>query len=116
MTPKYPDVAAATSETDDINTLVGVLATDQRRRVLRYFQKSPESVASVDDLVDYLVKSGTQGRTRKREHIQLLQVTLPKLAEADVLAYDGTTEDVRRRETQRWEQASALLTNIQDVA
>lgn len=116
MTPKYPDVAGGASETDDINTLVAVLATDQRRRVLRYFQESPESAPSVDDLVDYLVESGTQGRTRKREHIQLLQVTLPKLAEADVLAYGGSSQDVRRRETQRWEQASALLTNIQDVA
>lgn len=76
--------------------MLGLLAHEWRREVLRYFQQADASVASLGTLADHLVESdATDARDPERATIELHHFHLPKLSETAVVEYDVDTATVR---------------------
>lgn len=84
-------------EPNSVDCLLAVLADEQRRRVLRYFQAADDPVASRADLVDHLVEpeSAPDAGVRERIRIQLHHCQLPRLADAGLLEYDSRTGHIQ---------------------
>lgn len=103
-------------ERNPVDCLLDVLADEQRRRVLRYFQEVEDPVATVDTLVDHLVDSGHPSDTRAQTATQLHHGTLPKLADAGIIEYDARTHTIRYHASPKWDQVSTTLTELEEVA
>lgn len=79
-----------------VDFLLSVLADEQRREVLRYFQQAEDSVASLDALTDHLVDTGAvDDRPREHVHVRLHHAHLPKLAETPAIEYEPRSRTVR---------------------
>lgn len=79
-----------------VDVLLEVLANEQRREVLRYFQQAEDSVASLGTLAKHLVEGDETGdRPRERVSVRLHHSHLPKLAETTAIEYDPRSRSVR---------------------
>lgn len=99
-----------------VDETIRVLANQRRRAILRHLLDRPDWTAHVEDLVDVVVASETASRvdrhrTRERVTISVRCVQLPYLAEAELVAYDADTQQVRYRGDARLE---ALLRCVDD--
>lgn len=83
------------SESDDgiapTAELHAVLRSEERRRVLRFFQEWDGRVATLDELANYLVALDGGFEEFERAKVALHHAHLPKLAEMGVLDYDART-------------------------
>lgn len=82
----------------DPDTVFAVLASDRRRLVLEHLFDHPTPV-TVPDLVDRLVSAELNGPERpedlrRRIHVSLHHVHLPKLAAGDMVDYDAERGEV----------------------
>ncbi|WP_232702812.1 DUF7344 domain-containing protein [Halobacterium wangiae] len=77
-----------------MSRLHAALASDQRRLVLAYFERTGEATASLDDLTAFLA---TQQADTEREHVRknLHHRDLPKLADQGLIDYDARSATVR---------------------
>lgn len=79
-----------------VDFLLSVLADEQRREILRYFQQAEDSVASLEALADHLVDAGAaDDREREYVHVRLHHAHLPKLAETTAIEYEPHSRRVR---------------------
>lgn len=99
-----------------LDAIFELLAHRQRRDMLRYLSDSPDNTATVDDVTSHLIDRESQ-RTSKQPgrdqiEIALHHVHLPKLTEADIIAYDP-----RSRELRYWphDQLEALLEYVRST-
>lgn len=104
-------------ERDPTDVLLAVLADEQRREVLRYFQEVDDPVASVETLVDYLVESGhpVDARERERVHIRFRHSHLPKLVQIGIIEHDSDTTTVQYREHAGLESFLETLETIESA-
>lgn len=81
------------------NRLHSVLANENRRYVLDYFEDSTDQTATLSDLADYLVARHPEPEnwSRERARIRLHHVDVPKLEAAGLLDYDARSRTVRYR-------------------
>lgn len=86
--------------------LLTVLADHRRRAVLAYFRNSSDDVASVQDLANELKKHDHRG---DQPTLTLLHSVLPRLANADVIDYDGRSDAVRYRGDDELERLAAHI-------
>lgn len=77
--------------------LHAALATEEHRRVLRFFLDRERSVATVDDLADHLTNRVGRFETVSEARIVLHHNVLPKLAETGAIDYDHRTHVTRFR-------------------
>ncbi|WP_224448281.1 DUF7344 domain-containing protein [Haloprofundus salilacus] len=93
-----------------IDRLYSVLANEDRRAVLDYFDGTPGETASLEDLADYLVdrRDGEDARSHERTLVRLHHVDLPKLAAAGIIDYDARTHTISYRGHPRVEKIEEL--------
>lgn len=75
-----------------IDTLLAVLADEERRAIIAHLRETPSATASLDGLTTALATNTDhdQERTRMRLH----HFHLPKLADASLINYDMDTNTV----------------------
>lgn len=78
----------------DIDMVFDILGTSRRRAVIRYLESNPGPIA-IGDLADYIAAAEygksvdeVTANERKRVYVSLYQSHLPKMADADVIAYE----------------------------
>jgi len=86
---RMPEWRETTSETDSLSVSkqCELLASDQRRAVLRYLMGRPGEPVHIGKVVDYLLSQG-KGTDRQNMLTALQHSHLPKLATAGVITYD----------------------------
>lgn len=100
-------------EVDDV--LVAALADKRQRKVLRHFQDSQTTVASVDELVGSLNDPECPSLARNRIAGRLHHVTLPKLADTGVLEYDSHLRIATYQSTPRSKWIMSILATFEEV-
>ncbi len=86
--------------------LLTVLADRRCRAVLAYFRHSSADVASVQELANELKKHDRRG---DQVTLVLIHSVLPRLADADVIDYDGRSDTVRYRGDPDLERLAELI-------
>jgi len=83
----------------DADELFELLSNARRRRVRSFLHEADDGAVALDELVDHVVRQGTDGESGDREAaaVALHHVHLPKLADGGVIEYDSRTETVRYR-------------------
>lgn len=71
-----------------LDALLDALASDRRRRVLRYLESAKDGPTSVATLADVLRRRNEAGADRATLRARLHHVELPKLDDAGLLTYD----------------------------
>lgn len=103
----------ADSETDggtmSTGELHAMLASGDRRHVLRYFRERDEDVATLEELADYLVARDGGFDDPAEAAVVLHHATLPKLAESVAIDYDPRTNVIRYRGPSR---LGALISRV----
>lgn len=84
------------TRTVPVSTLCELLASDRRRAAVRYLVAHSGETVFVSELSAHLVETGVAD-TRETCRLSLQHVHLPKLAEADVVAYDRDQQRVTAR-------------------
>lgn len=86
----------------DMDELFGVLGNERRRYVLEYLSRV-EGATTLNDLADHIAAweydktvAAVDSQERKRVYVSLYQCHLPKMDEADALAYDEDRGTVGR--------------------
>lgn len=82
-------------ESNPSNSLLEVLADEQRRCVVAYLSDTSDDVASVSELTRHVTKHCADAHNREQVAVNLHHVGLPKLEEAGVLEYDSRSNTVR---------------------
>ena len=84
-------------------TLHSILASEERRNVLRYFREGEADVATLDELAEELAArdGGVDDATEAK--VVLHHVALPKLTESGAIDYDPRTRTARYRGPSRLE-------------
>lgn len=95
MTDSPSDDGSDDSRRERLDELFEALADTQRRQVVRYFQRTEDDVASIDDLVDFAIETGSTEATRPQLEQTFRHLTLPKLADLGVVEYDTRSGAVR---------------------
>lgn len=103
-----PTDGIGSDEKERVDAVLSALADRHRRRVLRYFQASGETVATIDDLVEFAVERGESGEERGRLEATYYHTTLPHLAEAGFLEFDARSRTARFREFEGLERAMVI--------
>lgn len=78
---------------ETVDELLTLLADQHCRATLSYFRDTPGDVASVEDLADEISKEDHGGADQVA--LRLHHSVLPRLAAADVVAYDARSRTVR---------------------
>lgn len=82
-----------------IDSLFDILASDRRRCVLYYLYRTDEQVATVDELVEFILEvKGVEGSPEEaytNVAISLHHVELPRLVEEGVIEFDRRSKTVR---------------------
>jgi DNA-binding transcriptional ArsR family regulator len=109
--PDTPAVDDPNTPTPSLDAIFDLLSNEHRRYILYYFHEQPQAVATVDELVTYLL---TQFDARAAEdadrlRIQLLYSHLPKLEGHGILEYDERSETVRYRDEREIERVVAVV-------
>ncbi len=68
VTSKSPSEPSSLS----LDVVLGVVASEDRRLILRYLRSTPDSGTTVDELVEYLANRANQGGIHDREHITII--------------------------------------------
>lgn len=95
MQPRRGVAVNSTYAADVSNTLFEALANDQRRSIIRCFSESPDSVATVGELAEYVMTHCSTARNIEQLESRLHHVSLPKLSEAGLVEYDPRSNTVR---------------------
>lgn len=77
------------------------MADSHRRYVLYYFREN-DDVASIDDLLPFVLAHDSEGSDRETVTTRLHHVTLPKLADCGFLEYDPRSGTARYRDDHRF--------------
>lgn len=77
------------------DTLFLALADEQRRQVLQYFQTTANNTASVEELITYTLKEGSDDESHDQLELMFHHSTLPKLANLGFVEYDDRSQTVR---------------------
>ena len=83
--------------------LHSILASEDRRNVLRYFRECEADVATLDELAEDLVARDGSVDDASEAKVVLHHVALPKLAESGAIDYDPRTRTARYRGPSRLE-------------
>lgn len=82
-----------------LNAILELLAHHHRRWILRVLSDASDHTATLDGLVEHLIKQETErtGEQLGRDQIemQLHHIHLPKLTEAGVIEYDTRSQELR---------------------
>ena len=100
--PEGAESIRSAGETPSLDLVFEVLSDRRRRYALYHLRESPESVATVSDVVGYICNQeaeSDESRTYLRRSIRttIQHVHLPKLADAGVIEYDARSETIRYR-------------------
>ncbi|MDT3437894.1 hypothetical protein [Haloarcula sp. 1CSR25-25] len=97
-------------EPETVDRILSVLAHKPNRGVLNYFRESSESLASLDELADYVATKETSSDLESPEQVAvyLHHAGLPKIADAGILDYDPRTKTVRSRDHPLLESSELL--------
>lgn len=84
----------------EVDELLTVLANQECRAIVGYFQDTSEDVASIDDLLSQ-VRDGEpdEGDSREKQSVatRLHHSTLPRLEDTGIIDYDVRSRTVRYR-------------------
>lgn len=92
-----PDLGGSHEQADRFDAAFSTLADERRRRVLHYFLRTGDDVATVDDLVDHALAGDGPTGDPDRLACRLHHATLPKLDAAGFVEYDARSNTVRYR-------------------
>ena len=103
-----------TRSTLSVDGIFDLLASNQRREILRHLSASADSTATVDELVTLLLDHETQrtgaGPGRVQIEMTFHHVHLPKLTDADVVEYDARSQELRYWSDDRLEDLLEYVT------
>ena len=107
-------MTAPPTDDDTLTAVYDVLASAYRRQVLRSLVAGEDDVASVEDLVDELLKYDETADDRRHIAIKLHHVALPKLAETGFIDYDARTQTARACEhpPKEWRALPASVESV----
>ncbi|WP_128478865.1 DUF7344 domain-containing protein [Halorussus pelagicus] len=84
---------------DLMDRSLALLASEERRKVIEYFDRNDTESASVEALMEYLVRTKVEtdggAPSTSKPKAELHHVHLPKLAEYGVVEYDARSGEVR---------------------
>lgn len=92
-----------------VDRLLSVLATEPRRRVLRYLRESSDDVTSLETLAEHVAAREDGSTDPEDAAVRLHHADLPKLADAGLVDYDPRTNVVRYREHPAVEEHPRLV-------
>lgn len=96
-----------------LDAILSLLANDRRRDVLAYLAETDDDVTSIEDLVAHLVRVEGErtGKLPSHENVEatLLNVHIPKLADATIVEYDERSRQLRYWPNERLEHWLALV-------
>lgn len=82
-----------------LDSALNLLADYDRRRLLGYLVRDPDGTATVDELVDHLVRKRAErtGESPDPERVEtaLHHVHIPKLADSGVVEFDDRSGEIR---------------------
>lgn len=84
-------------DSNDISRAFDLLDSHRHRYVLEKLSETSDGVASVDDLVDYLLTHDPGTEDKDRAMASLHHQVLPKLDDTGIIDYDRRSETVRYR-------------------
>lgn len=82
-----------------VDTAFRLVTDETRRYAVARLSATPDGVASLSELTDYVTARSSTVETREQATIRLHHAALPKLADAGVVEYDPRSETVRYYET-----------------
>ena len=87
-------------EPQTVDRILSAVSHEHNRSVLNYFRESSASVASLNDVADYVATEGTSSGLESPENIavRLHHARLPQIADAGILDYEPRTKTVRCRD------------------
>lgn len=97
------------TDSNDGDELLTILATQHCRAVLSYFRNLPEEVASVSDLASAIQTESDKGIEQITNRLH--HSTLPRLAEAGALEYDVRSSTVRYQGHSELETLAATVSD-----
>lgn len=105
-----PNTSDSRRESESIDTHLSVLASTECRYVVYYFRRTPEDVASLDDLARFVEANAGPATDRSREQLRAIlhHKALPKLAESGVVEYDHREGSVRYHGTPALEELATI--------
>lgn len=80
---------------DSLSRALSVLENKQRRDVLAAIMEANTRTMTIDDLVDTMIKRGTQETIKEETEVQLHHIHLPKLAEEGLIEFDPRSGQLR---------------------
>ncbi|WP_224270959.1 DUF7344 domain-containing protein [Haloprofundus salinisoli] len=86
--------AGSSGENPPTDALYTILASETRRQVLRYFQVSEDTNATLTELADFLVTQDSGVDDLEKAKITLHHLDLPKLARYGAVDYDPRSNAV----------------------
>ena len=97
-------------EPQTVDRILSALAHKHNQGVLNYFRESSASVASLDELADYVAEKKPSSGFESAEQVavHLHHAGLPKIADAGILDYDPRTKTVRRHDHPLLESSELL--------
>ena len=98
--PERAGPVPSAGETPSLDLVFEVLSDRRRRYALYHLRESPESVATVSDVVGYICRQEVESDESRPDLRRSIRTTLqhfhlPKLADAGVIEYDERTETIR---------------------
>lgn len=112
--PPRDNDSTASREGATADDVCSVLANEQCRSVLYYFQESTQDVVSVEDLAAFISERNNIIVTREQATIVLQHIALPKLEDAGIIEYDERSSTVRYRGHPQLESIVRLVAEIED--
>ena len=102
--PEREGERVTTAEAPSLDRIFDLLSERRRRHVLYCLYETEDGVATVDDIVEYVLS--LEGRDDSPEHREQLVMALehkhlPRLEDAGIVEYDSRSDTVRR-----WSQPS----------
>lgn len=98
------------SRTNRVETAFRLFADETRRYAVVRLSVTPDGVASLSELADYVTSRSPTVETRQQAAIRLHHVVLPQLEDAGLVEYDPRSETVRYYEDPTVE---ALLDDVE---
>lgn len=98
---------------EPIDDLLLTLADDDCRCTLRYFGSSERAVATLDELVEWVLAQRGPGADREAIRLSMHHSTLPKLADGGFVDYDERSGTIRYRERPGLERLLTLIAEFE---
>lgn len=103
MTDSSPSGGSG-QRSERLDSIFLVLADEDRRRVLQYFMRHEECVASVEDIIEFAIEADGDDLTADELERRYHHFTLPKLVEHGVIEFDHRSRTVRYRGPDAFEE------------